>query len=345
MAAKKKTNRPKKTTAERARAAVAPIVEALERGDSLVWRKPWHPDAMHVGANDRPYSGGNQFVASIIAAERGYESRRWWTYSRIMEAGGAEKKTIRFPNGGSKTIYTGGDYSIAGTKGKWMTVFGVFRKKWAEQDEETGEETIRFGGWGLSTYSVLNLDEVTGMPDSVKYPEHLTVTPNVDTATDIVDRYLATREGWDAPSFRHYGDQAYYTPKTDNVTMPKIDKFDDNEAYVRTFAHEDIHSTGHSSRMNRKGVTDPTVFGTEQYAYEELVAEIGAAGLCGLIGLNDPARVENSAAYCQSWQRRIADDPVAFIRAMQQGVRAVQYVMGESPDYTEDAATKEAVAA
>jgi len=345
MAAKKKTTRRKKTTAERAAAALAPIVEALERGDSLVWRKPWHPDAMHVGANDRPYSGGNQFVAMGLAAERGYESRRWWTYSRIMEAGGAEKKTIRFPNGGSKTIYTGGDYSIAGTKGKWMTVFGVFRKQWAEQDEETGEETIRFGGWGLSTYSVLNLDEVTGMPDSVKYPATLATPENPDTDTDIIAAYMAIREGWDSPRLRHHGDRAYYSPKPDSVTMPKVEKFLDNSKYVRTLAHEDIHSTGHSSRLNRKGVTDPTIFGTEQYAYEELVAEVGAAGICGLLGLNDPEDVENSAAYCQSWQQRIADDPVAFIRAMQHGVRAVQYVMGEAPDYTAEGATKEAVAA
>ena len=345
MATKKKTTRPKKTTAERALAAVAPIVEALERGDSMVWRKPWHPEAMHVGASDNTYKGGNQFVASMIAAERGYESRRWWTYHHIMEAGGAEKKTIRFPNGGSKTYYTGGDYSIAGTKGRWMTVFGVFRKQWTEQDEETGEETTRFGGWGLSTYSVLNLDEVTGMPDSVKYPESLATPVNPDTNTDPIEAYMAIRAGWDAPKMRHYGDSAYYTPKPDSVTMPKPDKFLSNGLYVRTLAHEDGHSTGHSSRLSRAGVTDPTIFGTEKYAYEELVAEVCAAGVCGLIGLDNPEDTKNSAAYCQSWQRRIADDPVAFIRAMQHGVRAVQYMMGESPDYTSDTATAETVAA
>jgi antirestriction protein ArdC len=344
MATKKKATRPKKSTAERALVAIAPIVEALERGDSIPWRKPWHPGAMHVGANDRPYAGGNQFVAGLIAAERGYESRRWWTYSRIMEAGGATKKVVKFPNGGSKTIYSGGDYSVAGTKGKWVTVFGVFRKKWTEQDDETGEETTRFGGWGLSTYSVLNLDEVTGMPDSVKYPDSLATPANPDTDTDCIESYMAVRAGWDAPNMRHYGDRAYYTPKSDSLTMPKIETFLSNSMYVRVLAHEDTHSTGHSSRLSRVGVTDPSVFGTERYAYEELVAEIGAAGLCGLIGVNDPGEVENSAAYCQSWHKRISDDPVAFIRAMQQGVRAVQYMMGEAPDYSSDTAAEVAAA-
>ena len=345
MATRKKSSKPKKSTAERALIAVAPIVEALERGDSMVWRRPWHPEAMHVGANDRPYKGGNQFVASLIAAERGYESRRWWTYSRIMEAGGAERKVIQFPNGGKKVVWSGGDYSIAGTKGKWMTVFGVFRKKWTERDEDTGEETTRFGGWGLSTYSVLNLDEVTGMPDSVKYPDSLATPANPDTDTDCIEAYMAIRAGWDAPNMRHHGDRAYYSPKPDSVTMPKPEKFRSNGLYVRTLAHEDTHSTGHSSRLSRVGVTDPTIFGTEKYAYEELVAEVGAAGLCGLIGLDDPGEVENSAAYCQSWQQRINDDPVAFIRAMQHGVRAVQYIMGEEPDFTNDAAPAKVAAA
>lgn len=343
MATRKKSSKPKKSTAERAMDALAPIVEALERGDSLVWRQPWNPSLGQVGSTDNLYRGINQFSTSLAATERGYKSRRWWTFDRIMQEGGAERKTIKFPNGGKKVVWSGGDYSVAGTKGKWITIVHVEWKAITEEDAESGEESVKFYKPYIRFHSVLNLDEVTGMPDEVKYPDHLHPEPG---DVEPVAAYWDMIGGWqDAPKVNRRGDRAFYSPKADSITLPKTEQFVSGEAEAKVHAHESVHATGHKSRLNRPGVANVTKFGDEQYAYEELVAESGAAALCGAVGITSAEEAENSAAYCQSWLKALNDDPVKFMQALNQGTAAAFYILGIDSPAEKDAAKKEEVAA
>lgn len=341
--ATKTTKKPRRTIAERAADAVAPILAALESGDAMVWRKPWHPGECQVGSTDNTYKGVNQVQTAMIAAERGYESRRWWTFDHILRAGGGDYKIIKFPNGGKKRVPVWGDYSVAGTAGRWITVVGVEIKFVTEENEETGEEQSRFAGLRLHTHNVLNLDEVTGMPDHIKYPEHL--SGNVNPNTDPIAAAEAIRAAWaDAPRVIRKGDRACYFRKSDMIHLPPDERFHSMEERYSTGFHEDVHATGHPSRLNRPGVANATKFGDNDYGFEEIVAEIGAAGLCGLAGISAQT-VDNSAAYCQHWLKEINGDPVAFIRAAEQAFRAVQYIMGETPDQQADKAAAALAAA
>jgi hypothetical protein len=67
-----------------------------------------------------------------------------------------------------------------------------------------------------------------------------------------------------------------------------------------------IHGSGHSSRLNREGVTQRVKFGSELYSKEELIAELGAAFLSNEAGILDSVRFENSAAYLASWTEKLA---------------------------------------
>lgn len=339
-----KTKKPRKTNSERAMEAIAPIIERLEAGDPMVWRKPWTPGSLHVGASDRPYSGVNALNTMLVAGIRGYESRRWWTFDRIMEAGGAERTEIKFPNGGRKTVWKGGRYSVAGSKGKWLNIVLLKPLLKEEQDGDTGETSTTFVKWLLRFYSVLNLDEVTGMEDEVKYPEHLTGEQQQEAdPIAACEQVIADWEG--RPKIHHTGDRACYYPKRDLIHMPKPEQFGSMEEYYATLFHESGHATGHENRLKRKGVMEATKFGSVTYGVEEIVAETCAAGLCGVTGIAAPI-VENSAAYCQHWLKVISADPVQFIRMAGHGVRAVQHILGEEPDYeTSDKAPDEAVAA
>ena len=89
-----------------------------------------------------------------------------------------------------------------------------------------------------------------------------------------------------------------------------------------------VHSTGHKSRLSRSGITANTGFGTENYSFEELVAEMGAAMLCGIVGIEN-STIENSTAYIQSWLKELKNDKTLIIKAAQQAQKAVDYILDD----------------
>jgi len=121
------------------------------------------------------------------------------------------------------------------------------------------------------------------------------------------------------------GKEALYRPGTDVVEIPAMDSFISSEAYYGTLFHELAHSTGHESRLNRP---IKNRFGTDPYAKEELVAEIGAAFLAAVARLENPFTIENSGAYIQSWIRRFRDDSRLIVTAASQAQKAADYIRG-----------------
>ena len=89
-----------------------------------------------------------------------------------------------------------------------------------------------------------------------------------------------------------------------------------------------IHASGHSSRLDREGVTQQARFGSERYSKEELVAELGAAFLSNEAGILDSVRFENSAAYLGSWVKKLENDPRMIVSAASQAQKASDFVMG-----------------
>jgi len=88
-----------------------------------------------------------------------------------------------------------------------------------------------------------------------------------------------------------------------------------------------MHSTGHSNRLNRQGITEIAAFGSETYSKEELVAEIGAAMLCSLAGI-DNSTIDNSVAYIGGWLRKLKSDNKVIVQAAGQAQKGVDYILG-----------------
>lgn len=115
-----------------------------------------------------------------------------------------------------------------------------------------------------------------------------------------------------------------------HVNVPPMKDFPRVEEYYCTLFHELVHSTGHSSRLKRSGITSTTAhFGSEDYSKEELVAEIGASMLTGLSGFVD-VTFDNSTAYIQSWLRNLKDDKTLIVKAASQAQKAIDYILGVS---------------
>jgi antirestriction protein ArdC len=106
--------------------------------------------------------------------------------------------------------------------------------------------------------------------------------------------------------------------------------FQSPEAYYATVFHELVHSVGHRSRLNRPTLTDLCLFGDPTYAKEELVAEFGAAYLCGVCGIANTT-LATSAAYLQSWMQVLRHDPTMLVQAAAQAQKAADYIQNLHP--------------
>jgi antirestriction protein ArdC len=105
--------------------------------------------------------------------------------------------------------------------------------------------------------------------------------------------------------------------------MPEQKQFDSDEAYYTTLFHELVHSTGSEKRLKR---LEPALFGSDPYAREELVAEVGASFLSGIAGF-ESAGGDQSAAYLAGWLERIKNDPKLVVQAAAQAQKAADLIL------------------
>lgn len=216
------------------------------------------------------------------------------TYKQITEAGG----------------------SVKGAKSQIV----VFWRWLEKEDADTGEaEKIPM----LRYYRVFDIKECKGIKSKRK--EISFDHDPIAEAEAIVNEYA------DAPPIGFASGRAYYMPVPDRVSVPPIQDYPKAEEYYSTLFHELIHSSGHQSRLNRPGIEEYAAFGDENYSKEELVAEIGAAMLCATCGI-DNSTIENSAAYIQSWHRKLKNDPKLIVKAAGQAQKATDYILGTTFD-------------
>lgn len=271
------------------RAVTDHITRIIETSGRLPWVKPW---TVETGAprnvvTGKAYRGMNVWTLGAC----GHESPWWLTRKQAWEKGG---------------------WVIAGEQG----VPVVFYKAYSVVNSE-GEKEGRFVLQYSEAFHISQCKKIKTpvLPQTVW--EH---TP-IERCAKLVGNYPA------GPSIGHGGDRAYYVPGSDHVQMPEMCHFKDVEAYYSTLFHELTHSTGHASRLNRSTLRDAVAFGTPKYAQEELVAEMGAAYLCGVTGIGNTT-INQSAAYLQGWLRTLKSEPRMLLKAASDAQKAVDYIQG-----------------
>jgi antirestriction protein ArdC len=135
------------------------------------------------------------------------------------------------------------------------------------------------------------------------------------------------------PEIKHGMRKAFYSPGEDIIAMPDRARFEDERGYYGTLYHELIHATGHGSRLNRATLTESQGFGSNPYCKEELIAEMGAAFLCGQAGIAERT-VENSAAYIQNWLQALQNDNKLIVQAAGQAQKAADFILGVKHEET-----------
>ena len=271
----------------------AKIIAELERG-AAPWVKPWSvtpgQNTPQNAVTSRTYSGCN-VILLWLARNRGWVSPRFLTFKQALDAGGHVRKDEH------------------GTR--------VYFVKQLQVKDGDGEEAENRLVPMLREYTVFNVDQCDGLPDSIRAGKPMRVR-NPDTRDMLADEFLRST----GADIREGHGEAYYVPSRDFISMPAFNSFKGADHFYNVAFHELTHWTGHKSRLDRDLKTR---FGARHYAAEELVAELGAAFLSAEFGFDGDVR---NAGYIATWIELLKSDKRAFFTACSKASKAADYLRG-----------------
>lgn len=275
----------------------ARIITALDEG-VIPWARPW--DAARYGehrnaVSNRPYRGLNILLLNLVAMLKGFADPRWLTFRNAEKFGGSIRK-------GEKGV------QVIFWKFLPLRAEGDTPDVDPEPDEDRKQAVIPLA----RAYTVFNVEQCKGL-----YLPALEAGEVVDEENnELAERILTL------PELNHGGGRACYTPSTDRITMPPRDTFENLNFYYGTAYHEIIHWTGHPARLAR-GFGNR--FGDNAYAFEELVAEIGAAFLGSHTAI--PFEEMRHPEYINAWLQIMKGDNKAIFTAAAKAQLAADFVL------------------
>jgi antirestriction protein ArdC len=289
------------------------IIAMLEKG-GLVFRERWLRAAgrgmPRNGKTGKAYRGANVLILWDEAIEKGYSSNVWLTYKQAASLGAQVRRgeravmCVHFERGLSE------------------------RGQRVEEDRDPpadGRVQLQHapleGRLLCRPFWLFNVAQIAGLPNEAaalgRPPETFAGGP-VEAAVRLL--------GGCNPTIRHGFERAMYLPDLDEIRLPLPERFTSAEAYCATSLHELVHWTGHPRRLSR---CFGQRFGDSAYAFEELVAELGAAFVLGHCGLVE-ATIEGHAAYLESWLRVLRSDRSAIFTAARHAGDAFEFILARS---------------
>ncbi|MCS4274134.1 MULTISPECIES: ArdC family protein [Raoultella] len=267
------------------------IIAALETGVKP-WACPWQRTPGMSGlpsnyATGMGYSGMNIMLLWCSASEQGFNDSRWMTYKQAKAVGGQ----VREGEHGTTAIF----YTML------------------ERENDEGEtDYIPM----LKTFTVFNVEQIDGLPlsDEAVFP--------AETFEPLPQAEALFRNS--SATIIEKGQNAFFAPSTDEIHLPERRLFSDAANFYATGLHELVHWSGAKSRLNRemKGK-----FGSEDYAFEELIAELGSAFLMADLGIVGEVQHES---YIASWLKAMKNDKRYIFKAASAASKAHRYLMDKA---------------
>ena len=297
------------------------VMENLEKGN-LFWTQGWvSSGAPESAITGKKYRGINNLFLSLIAMSENYGDNRWATFKQMEEKGWTFKKD---EEGNSLAKGKGASikyYEMRDKETKRRFDRSVLDGMTASEQQEYMDKNVY---WLRKFYRVFNCSLMDGVPVKEK--------PQIDV-NDRNGRAEAILDYWDKNEAKivYGGSRAFYRTDTDEVHLPERADFKSMQEFYSTALHEIGHSTGHESRLNRDLSGR---FGSEDYAMEELRAEIASIFMEQDLEIEpSEGRLQNNAAYIQSWKEEIKENPNALFTAITDADKIAKYVSGKEQEY------------
>lgn len=273
------------------------VLEEMKKG-IVPWHQPWFGCDRFVSHND----GRHYTILNCMLLGKPGE---YATEKQIKKEGGRIKE---------------------GAKSKIVTFWKPVKK---EIVDDAGE--IKVVSYPvLVYYKVFNLNDCEGIKkkylsdDDTKF-----IHETVYDAENVISGYCAANPSLIIEREKE-SNRAYYRPSEDTVVVPAMEQFAEVEEFYSTLFHELTHSTGHWTRLGRFSESGSVAaFGSENYGKEELIAELGAAALCGRCGVESKGSFQNSAAYLSGWIDAISGNPELIVHAASKADKAFKLILGE----------------
>ena len=279
--------------------------------EKLPWRAVWDQRLPRNAATLKEYRGVNNLILSVVGMLRSYDDPRWCTFLQAKQNGWSISKGAK----GVPVEY----WAFVDPKIQKMLSWKEVRRIKLEEPERMEQLVLR-----CKISTVFNAADIIGIPEYLPEAPRFEVGAVRDQRNTILkNMHLAYEE---------HGSQAYYSPAEDKVVLPPERSFESTYGYLCTFLHECGHASAHPSRLNR----DLGDRGTENYAREELRAEIASAFTSQALHLKmeDAALDENldlHKAYIQGWIGLLEDRPQELFEAIRDAEKISDYLlaMGE----------------
>lgn len=271
------------------------IINLLERGTVKTGARWSGSTATGLPVNAKSgdlYHGINVLVLWAEMADKSYASSQWLTYKQAADMG-ANVRT------GEKSVVC------------------VYYKTVGKRDEsQAGDKQETY--FMARPFWLFNVAQIDGLSSDL-----LTSTANPTTKKAFNPHFEAEQILLNSGANINFGfDNAFYSPSTDKICLPSRERFTSEANFYATALHELTHWTGNEGRLNREFGRR---FGDDAYAFEELVAELGAAFTVGQLGMVD-ATIEAHADYVQSWINVLKHDKRAIFTAASLAAKASDFI-------------------
>jgi len=292
------------------------ITDGLKKG-IIPWHRPFLNDGRDKNYRGNAYHGINVLLLALARMKNSsLESPAWLTFNQIKEMGG------RLIKGSKHQV-------VIFSKSKSYVV----KENGVTQYEDDGVTPL------VRYYSVLRYHRVYNLSQCVGIDPPKWIAEDLENA-ELKKPQSVIDEWEEKPKIEINGvAKAYYRTSTDTVHSPEIGGYKSSEDYYSVLFHELVHSTGHESRLNRFKDKE---FDDKGYSKEELVAEIGAAFLNTMTGINNADLLENSQAYINGWVKALENHKRMVVMASSKAQRAVDMILNRETEYPSKLATDEA---
>ena len=297
------------------------VLANLEKGN-LFWTQGWFAaGAPESAVTGKKYRGINNLYLSLVAMAENYGDNRWATFRQMEEKGWTFKKDEEGHTLGKGKSVSVEYYEMRDKETKRRFDRSVLDGMTFDEQREYMDKNVY---WLRKFYRVFNCSLMDGVP--AKEMPTIDVNDRIEKAEAILDYWNANES-----KIVYGGSQAFYRPSTDEVHLPEREKFKSTQSFYDTAFHEIGHSTGHESRLNRDLSGG---FGSQSYAMEELRAEIASIFMAQDLGIEPSEdRLQNNAAYIQSWKDEIKENPNALFTAIADADKIARYVSSKEQAY------------